>query len=430
MLSHERLEQWLWRRLSPDMPIVQRGLIRALRMFWVLARELAEGQLSLRAMSLVYTTLLSIVPLLAVSFSVLKAFEVQNQLEPLLQRLLEPLGPQGQEVSDKIIEFVSNMKVGVLGAVGVGLLFYTVLSLLQKTERAFNDIWRVKQDRSFAQRFTEYLSVLIIGPVLVFSALGLTASLMNSSAVHAMSAWPVLGMLIAAVPNLLPYLLIIAAFTFGYSFVPNTKVSLSAAATGALFAGIIWQTTGWLFTAFLANAGSYTAIYSAFATLILFMIWLYLSWLILLLGASIAFYVQHPESVRLHPVILGNRGREETGLALLWHIAEALYAGRRPPTLRELSARLDQPSLELDESLTRLIEGGFLLLSQDDPPRYAPAKPLDTTPLTAVLVCLRGRSAHLDAHVADLMAELDQAVLARLDGRTIKDWVCSARESG
>ena len=319
------------------------------------------------------------------------------------------------------------MKVGVLGAVGVGLLFYTVLSLLQKTERAFNDIWRVKQDRSIGERFTDYLSVLIIGPVLMFSAVGLTASLMNSTAVQAMGQWPVIGTLIHAVPGLLPYLLIIVAFTFGYSFVPNTKVRLSCAMVGGLVAGVLWQTSGFLFTAFLAHSGSYTAIYSAFATLILFMIWLYLSWLILLVGASIAFYVQHPEFVRLKPVASSIRGLEETGLALLWHAVRAFYDKQPGPTLEMLAERLDQPSLELDIPLTQLLATGLLVASLDKPPRYSPGKPPEDTPLAAVFAALRGHPARREAHVAALMDELDRSLDQRLNSRSLKDWVMEDR---
>lgn len=426
MLSFDSLESRLWRRLDDDASRRRRFGVRGLRLLLVLLRDLAKGELSLRAMGLVYTTLLSLVPLLAVSFSVLKAFEIQNQVGPMLQRWLEPLGPQGQEVSEKIIGFVSNMKVGVLGAVGVGLLFYTVLSLLQKIERAFNETWRVGQDRSFAQRFTHYLSVLIIGPVLVFSALGLTATVMNSAAVLAVGDWPVIGSLIHSAPRLLPYLLIIFAFTFTYSFVPNTRVHWRPALYGGLIAGVLWQTSGWLFTAFIASSGSYTAIYSAFATLILFMIWLYLSWLILLVGASIAFYIQHPEFVRLKPVAASNRAREETGLALLFQVVRAYYGRTPAPTLEELARMLDQPSLELEEPLKLLLAQNILAITQDEPPRYLPGTPPDVTALAEVLEALRGRSAHREAAVSELMNSLEAASRSHLGGRTLKDWVLAA----
>ena len=163
---------------------LRRRFVLALRTVYAVGRDLAEGQLTLRAMSLVYTTLLSLVPLLALSFSVLKGFGVQNQVRPTLLALLEPLGEKGVQITDQVIGFVNNIKVGVLGALGLGLLIYTVITLLQKIEQDFNYVWRVKNARPLAQRFSQYLSVLMIGPLLIFSALGVTAAFFGSSAVQ------------------------------------------------------------------------------------------------------------------------------------------------------------------------------------------------------------------------------------------------------
>ena len=131
---------------------VRRLVVFISRVLYVLVKELMGGQLNLRAMSLVYTTLLSMVPLLAVSFSVLKGFGVHNRIEPLLYNLLLPLGPNGVEITEKIIGFVENVKVGVLGSVGFALLIYTVIALMQKIESAFNYVWRIDHLRSMSQR--------------------------------------------------------------------------------------------------------------------------------------------------------------------------------------------------------------------------------------------------------------------------------------
>jgi membrane protein len=154
-------------------------LVRTLRIVYATWKEFTDVQLSLRAMGLVYTTLLSLVPLLAVSFSVLKAFGVHNKIEPFLFSVLEPLGPKGAEITSRIIEFVNNIKVGILGSIGLAFLFYTVISLLQKIENAFNSIWKVSSSRSFARRFSDYTSVMLVGPLLVFAAMGLTATVMR-----------------------------------------------------------------------------------------------------------------------------------------------------------------------------------------------------------------------------------------------------------
>lgn len=150
----ERIDALLWSRRLDEMPPWQALPIWLGRLIYALVRDLTQGYLSLQAMSLVYTTILALVPLLAVTFSVLKGFGVHNQLEPLLLKVLAPLGEGGVEITTQIIGFVDNMRVGVLGSVGLALLIYTVISLVQKIEQVFNFTWRVSTQRSFSQRFS------------------------------------------------------------------------------------------------------------------------------------------------------------------------------------------------------------------------------------------------------------------------------------
>ncbi|RPI38085.1 MAG: hypothetical protein EHM54_01385 [Nitrospiraceae bacterium] len=168
------LTKKLWQIDLDSVSAVRAWWLKFLRFLYVLLLELSEEQLALRAMSLVYTTLLSIVPLLAVSFSVLKAFGVQTKFEILLYYFLEPLGEKGVDLSLKIIGFVENINVSVLGSIGLTMLVYTVLSQLRKVESSLNYIWNVKGTRSFEKRFSNYLSVLLVGPILIFSAVGIT----------------------------------------------------------------------------------------------------------------------------------------------------------------------------------------------------------------------------------------------------------------
>ena len=293
-------------------------------------------------MSLVYTTLLSLVPLLAISFSVLKGFGVRNQIEPLLLSALNPLGEKAQEITVRIIEFVDNVKVGILGSMGLGLLVYTVISLMQKIERAFNYIWHVSHNRPLAQRFSEYLSVILIGPVLVFSALGITASAMSISFVEAVASVEPFGTLIRLLGRLVPYALVTVAFTFIYVLMPNTKVKVGSALVGAIVAGIMWETAGWAFASFIVGSTKYTAIYSAFATLIMFLIWLYLSWLILLVGASVVYYHQNPDALVSENLAhnASNRTKEKVALAVVAQVAARYYGSGGSWTLDDLATRL------------------------------------------------------------------------------------------
>ena len=235
----EQLLGWIWQGNLRGMSRPRRIVMRLLRLLYVTLRDLMGGQLSLRAMSLVYTTLLSLVPLIAVSFSVLKGFGVHNQVEPILFNFLAPLGPSGVEVGEKIIGFVDNVKAGVLGSIGLAFLLYTVISLIQKIEESFNYVWQVERLRSFSQRFSNYLSVILVGPLLVFSALGITASVMSLDVVQQVMATEPFGRLFTMAAGLVPYFLITAAFTFIYIFIPNTRVKVGAAVAGALLGGVL-----------------------------------------------------------------------------------------------------------------------------------------------------------------------------------------------
>ncbi|MGD8926273.1 MAG: YihY/virulence factor BrkB family protein, partial [Thioalkalispiraceae bacterium] len=339
---------FIWDKDLTEVPFWHRVMFGALRIGYLTVRDIFDGQLNLRAMSLVYTTLLSIVPLLAVSVSVLKGFGANNYIETTLPALLEPLGERGQEVSEKIITFVDGINSGILGSLGVALLLYTVVSLMQKIESAFNFTWHVNEERSFARRFSDYLSVILIGPVLVFSALGFTASIANSSLYQAAMSYQVFAAIVGVFELLIPYLLIILAFTLVYIFIPNTKVKFMPALVGASVAGILWQTVGWMFASYVSTA-NYTAIYAAFAALFFFMIWLYISWSIMLIGGAIAFYYQNPEYRSLSPrkLNLSNRMKEKAALLAMVKIADNYYKKHQPWTLNELATYLNIASESL-----------------------------------------------------------------------------------
>jgi membrane protein len=419
------------------MPWWKGWLTRVLRVFYVVIRDLLDGQLTLRAMSLVYTTLLALVPLLAVSFSVLKGFGVHNQIEPLLLNFLKPMGEKGVEVTSRLIGFVDSVNSGVLGSVGLGLLIYTVISLIQKIERACNDTWHVSRSRPLSQKFSDYLSVILIGPVLVFSALGITASsVMSAAVVQKMVAIKVFGSLLKLATKLVPYLLMIAAFTFVYIFVPNTRVRFRSALTGGLVAGVLWEASGWGFASFVVKSAKYTAIYSGFAIIIMFMIWLYLSWLIVLVGASVAYYHQHPESVTAYrrQLRLSNRMQEKLALLVMFLVGNNYYNNLSALTLEEFAQSLNVP-MEALEPIMEALEGyGLLTQTANEPPTYLPARPLDTAGLKDVLDAVRGANEMVDLKpqsesaelaVDQLVDHLDQAMAGALQGSTLKDLALS-----
>jgi membrane protein len=427
-------------------PILTSNRIRtagAVVIAWTRAlwRAVREEELNYRATSLAYTTLLSIVPGLALSFSLLKTFGVNNQLEPLLLQMLAPLGDKAPELADTILGFVKRVDVGVLGFVGLVVLIYTIVAMLEKIEAAFNHIWHVTQARSLARRASDYLSVVLLGPVLIFSAIGLTASMPGAAAVRRLITHEPYGTLFYLGGKLLPYLLIIAAFTFVYIYIPNTRVPWRAALFGGTVGGLLWKLAGLLFAHFVAGSASYHAIYSSLVFVILFMIWLDLSWLILLIGGQAALYFQHPHYVWGHSrfVQLSNRMKERLGLTLMVLVGERFVRGERPWTLDELAERLSLPWETVKDGLLVLQAGGLVEETGRGDESFIPACDLAGLSLWDVLRAMRtGREdVALAARAVFALPEIAEAANAmeRAAGETaaarcsLRDFVL-AREEG
>ena len=410
-------------------------LVQTVRLLYVAVREFTEGHLTLRAMSLVYTTLLSIVPVLAISFSVLKAFGVHNEIvAPVLAKFLEPMGAKGAEITTRIIGFVENMKVGVLGSIGLGMLFYTVVSVIQKVEKSFNAIWGIKKPRTLARRFSDYVSVMIIGPVLMFTAIGLTASFTSHAVVQKIIAIEPFGTLFFYAVKFTPFFIVCAAFTFLYIFIPNTKVHFKSAVVGGLFAGVLWQGAGMAFARFTVTSAKYAAIYSGFAILVMFMIWLYVSWLILLVGCQLAYYHQYPHFLYAKKDVLdhSNRLRERIAFLIMYFIGYNYYHDREHWNLHSLVNHLKLPVDLVDEVLTVLEKNSLIIETGEDPPSYLPARDIGTITLNELLNAVRfagGSTAALDRHVVSvpevegIMHSLDAALSDSLGKKTVRDVV-------
>ncbi len=424
----------LWRIDLTEGKKLRTLVVKTFRLLYLTYKELSYGQLNFRAMGLVYTTILSIVPLLAVTFSVLKAFGVYNIMTPILLNLFAPLGEKGVEVTNRIINFVENIKVGVLGAVGLGLLIYTVVSLIQKIEDAFNYIWNVKRPRSLARRFSDYMSVILIGPVLIFAAMGVTASVMSTSLMKKLEHIEPFGTIILYTGKLVPYLLVCGAFTFAYVFIPNVKVKFRSALVGGLVAGVMWETTGWLFASFVAGSTKYTAIYSGFAILIMFFIWIYLSWLILLIGAVITYYHQYPQllSVKKELIMMSNRLKERLGFVIMYLIAYNFHHNLKCWSIDSLVDKLALPLPPVQDIITVLEKGGLITETGDDPPCYLPARDIETIKLAELYQVIRYAgedTMNIEERflgipeVKNLLDSIDRSVQTTLADLTLKDLI-------
>lgn len=383
-------EDWILANPNPPQTWPWTWLYKVGRTSYALIRDVVSGHLTLHAMGLVYTTLLSIVPLLALSFSVLKAMGVHQRMEPFLFQFFEPMGPQGVEIAEQILGFVDNMKVGVLGSLGLALLVYTVVSLLQKIERSFNMIWRVPDMRSLGQRFSNYLSVIMVGPLLMVSAIGVSATIFSSEFVQKLMAIEPFGSAILILSRMTPFFLVVGAFTFVYIFMPNTRVRLKYAFIGGLVAGVSWQAAGMLFASFVAGSAKYAAIYSSFAIGIILLIWTYLNWLILLLGASLTFYIQNPGSVaKRRQVQLAPELQEKVALSLMWLVAGPFDKGEAAPQQEDLEQRLRVPGEVTRGVSDKLIRAGLLSLAGRQGDLLVPGRTLDRITIDDVLFAVR-----------------------------------------
>jgi len=432
------LERWLF---EPPESIYGRPLwklTRVLRYPYALLRDIFRGDLTLRAMSLVYTTLLSVVPLIAVSFSVLKGLGFHRQLEPVLYTFLEPLGDdRATTLTEQITDFVDNVRGDVLGGLGVIFLLYTTLTMIQKVEESFNFVWRVEQPRSLVRRVSEYLSVMVVGPAVIVAALGLIATFTHTSGMQWLAQYEPFGTLLVVVGRLTPYVLVTAVFTFLYAFMPNTKVLFRAALIGGLFAGVVWAATGMIFTSFVVQSTRTIVIYASFAIVIVALFWLHVSWLILLLGAQLSFYVQNPQYLRpgRGEITLNASLRERVALSIMYLVVSDYCTATHRWNTNRLAEHLDLPGAGLSPIVTALERAKLLLLADDE--TWVPARDPETIALIEVLEAVRHDSAGpklgriRDVAPAVTAARAAEEAMAKsLKGKSVKDLLEKESESG
>lgn len=408
-----------------------------LRYIYGLGRDIVFGQLTLRAMSLVYTTLLSVVPLIAFSFSVLKGLGKHKELEPLLYDFLTPLGPQGREITEQVINLVDNVKGGLLGGVSLAFFIYTAISMVQKVEESFNYVWYVSKPRSFARRFSEYFFVLLIGPILMVTALGMLTSIKSNAFVQMILTYESLGPIFVVASKFTPYLLITGVFTFLYMYMPNTKVKFKSALVGGLAGGFLWASAGAFFATFILYASRTQLIYSGFAVAITTLIWLYLSWLILLIGAQLAFYFQQPAFLRIgrREPRLSNSMRERLALNVMYLVGKAFRDPDATTSIREISRQLSMPSIAL-APVTDALEGAALLITTENE-ELLPGREMSRIPLNDILAVVRTkgetgsyRDPAWTAEIDALGAEMDGALARVTAEKTLSDLLDGAEDSG
>lgn len=310
-----------------------------------LVHEANDTNLSIFAGSLVYITLLSLVPTLALSFSVLHAFGIQNQLDPLLVELLSPIGDHADQLVDGILQFVNNTNVEMLGIIGVGMILYSGISMVLKLEFAFNHIWQVTETRSLVKRISFYLAMLLLGPVVLFLSMAFMGAIDEIPFFQSFLAFQYFSIPYYFLINIVPFLLITFALFALYYVLPNYSVSARFAAYSAMITAFVWKLLGWGFSSFIATSVNYNVIYSGFAVVVLFIFWVYLTWLSILIGTMICSKLQYRASPRLRNV--SSQKSRLLRLCLLLRIYPANAADSQPVSIADLASDAQIPINEI-----------------------------------------------------------------------------------
>lgn len=414
---------------EPDASRLPYGLRLLARVIHILVTGFRRERIKLRAASLTLVSLLSLVPVLAVVYSILRSVV---GLESIVQRV-QAFITQALAVADEetirayLDRFTGQANSGALGTFGALFLLAAVVSLLTNIEKSFNDIWGLSRGRRWVARFQVYWPLVTLGPILLGLSLSATAALGSSTwglrAAEALGGAVWIGHLTAV------------AMTFGFFFLlyiimPNTSVSVRAAATGALFAAILWVLAQWLFTHYARNAIAYSAIYGSLGVIPLFILWLYVSWIVALVGAAVAFSLQSVHTYRpgSTEVVLTPVEQELVAVELLFRVARAFVDGQAPVDAQTLVDAVQAPGYSVRKLLDRLVESGVILVATavSGGEGFVPARPVRELTAADAVRALRGpvpvRSTEgADASVVDwyrsvesAQAEFDRALMRRV----------------
>lgn len=374
--------------------------IKALKILLISIKGIYQDKIQLRAAALTLYTIMSIVPMLAMGFAVAKGFgydqylkkQVITYFDTKIQEANDNNDDQGSEdeniayykvykqVSEQLISFadalLARTKGGLMAVVAMVLLFYTVMKVLGNIESSFNDIWQVKKPRVFIRKFTDYFSMMLISPLLLFSAIFGIVTL-KSVKVHSLLS-PFLFISI----KILPIILIVALFTMIFIIMPNTKVKFGAGLVGGILGGLIFYITQQVYIIFQIGVSSNNAIYGGFAALPLFIILLQVSWLIVLFGAKVSYATQNMEmhEFEAETTHMSDYSRRILALLVTHRVIQNFKEGSKPLSLTEMTKELHIPIRMLKAIVQDLVKCKILCEVLTDNPKvtaFQPAQNID-----------------------------------------------------
>ncbi|MCA9400934.1 MAG: YihY/virulence factor BrkB family protein [Candidatus Omnitrophica bacterium] len=390
----------IWRIRRNKLPKQRSFLINQLRIFLLAIRGFNEDECQLRASALTFFSLLSVVPVVAMAFGIAKGFGFEKLLQ---KQLMERMAGQ-EEVANRIItfanSFLENTQGGVIAGIGIAVLFWSVIKVLGNIEKSFNDIWGIKKGRSIGRKFSDYLSMMLICPVLLIMSSSVTVLITSQVTliVEKLSFLGPIGGLILYLLKFLPYCVMWVLFTFMYIFMPNTKVTFKSGLMGGIIAGTIYQLAQWIYITFQVGVSKYGAIYGSFAALPLFLVWLQVSWLIMLFGAEISFAEQNVDTYEFEPDSLKASVSFKRLIALsIAHVCiKKFHQAEEPMTASQMSHELEMPIRLVNQVLFDLTESGVLSEVQLEGGKqvaYQPARDIDQLTICSVLEMINHRGA-------------------------------------
>jgi membrane protein len=352
----------IWELEPSGVGRMRRILVHQLRLGFLVVEGFIRNQLPLRAAALTYATVFAIVPLFAVGFSLFKAFGGMQMVEVRIKKfILANLSTgSGETVWKAVEESVNRVHTGTVGAVGLVALILTAILLISNIEKSLNAIWGVRRSRNMFQKFTAFWTIVTVGPVLIGASATMTAALENR--VFAAKLLK-LGAVSWVLSNVLPFVFILIAFTCIYAFLPNTKVSIKAAFKGAFIAGFMWEFTKMAYVFYNSEMISAYKIYGSIGAIPIFLLWLYLSWMIFLLGAEISFAYQNVKHYR-GEIIAGNAShafKESLAVRMVIMISDGFLKGRPPISAAEIGERFDVPIRLVNGILYQLVRKDILI---------------------------------------------------------------------
>ncbi len=433
----EKAKFLLWEQNPADLSLLQRIILRQVQTIALVLRDFSVNQCLLRSAALTYYTMLSLVPLLALTFALLKAFGVQNLLQPLI---IEKLNVGDGQAADVILGYINNTQVTQLGAVGLVFLLVAVVSLLTNVEKTFNHVWGVKDIRPLLRRFADYLSVILAGPILIIGAISMTSTLASNNLVQKLIEMQMVGSFILLLFKITPFFFMWLAFTGLYVFMSNIKVEWRAAFIGGVVGGTLWQFAQVGYVHFQVGVGRYNAIYGTMAALPIFMVWLYLSWVIVLFGLGVCYAKQNLRTSGrdLRGTEVSRNSFDQVALAILVTLADRFTKGDKPLSNEQLAKFLYIPP-RLCRSILRLLIGiGYVseLCTIAGRCQYQLGRSAEDLRLADILKEMGdfGEEAlYLHPHPQTLIAletcrKIDGLVGEGLDGTTLKDLVSRCQD--